>query len=130
MANKQARYIDGFVLVVPKDKIEAYQKMASEGAALWMKYGALNYKECLLDNNNPDLNEHQTLPFTQLVQAKSDETVWFSYIEYESKQHRDEVNAKVMADSAMSSENADQMENMPFDMKRMAVGGFEVIVSS
>jgi uncharacterized protein YbaA (DUF1428 family) len=120
-----AKYVDGFVLVVPKDKVTEYRNMASDAGKLWMKYGALSFKECMLEEAKP---EHAELTFPQLTDVKSDETVWFSYIEYESKKHRDEVNAKVMAEPSMKSDDPNHMEKMPFDMKRMAYGGFTVEV--
>lgn len=122
----KTKYVDGFVLVVPKKKVAEYRKMAQQGAKIWKKYGALNYKECMLDDAKP---EHVTFFFSKMAKAKPSETVWFSYIEYKSKKHRDQVNAKVMKDPSMNPEDADEMmKNMPFDMKRMAVGGFTVEV--
>lgn len=126
MAKQSAtKYVDGFVLVVPKNKIAAYRKMARAGSKIWKKYGALNYKECMLDDVKP---EWVTLIFPKMVKAKPNETVWFSYIEYKSKKHRDQVNKKVMNDPAMQSSDPNHMDKMPFDMKRMAYGGFKVMV--
>lgn len=131
MTNK-TKYVDGYVLVVPKDKVEEYKKMASEAAKIWMKHGALAVRECMGDDLNPDMQGHEYTKFSEMTNTKEDETVWFSYIEYESKEQRDKVNAKVMEDPYMQppeGESEDHMENMPFDMKRMAFGGFEVQVS-
>lgn len=123
-----AKYVDGFVIVVPKDKAAEYQKMAEGGRDLWMKYGALEYKECLGDDLEPkETGGVKPLGFLELAKARSNETVWFSFIVFNSKQHRDEVNAKVMEEMA---KQADQYKDvaMPFDVKRMAYGGFEVKV--
>lgn len=122
MNSNQTKYVDGFVLVVPKDKVEEYRKMAQEGAEAWMRHGALNYKECMLEHPNP---EHVTLPFPKLAQASDNETVWFSYIEFKDRAHRDEVNAKVMKEM---EEKYDENQEMPFDMNKMSYGGFEVMV--
>ncbi|EKD67517.1 MAG: protein of unknown function DUF1428 [uncultured bacterium] len=123
MPKNTTRYIDGFILVVPQKNIAAYKKMAKQGAKVWMKYGALDYKECMLDDKKP---KFVTFTFPIMVKAKPSETVWFSYIEYTSKKHRDEVNKKVMSDPSMQPQG---MTDMPFDMKRMAFGGFTVEVS-
>ena len=121
-STSKTKYVDGFVLVVPKKNMAAYRKMAKEGAKMWMKYGALAYKECMINDSTP---EFVTLTFPKMTKAKEDETVWFSYIEFKSRKHRDQVNAKVMKDPAMSP---DQMKDMPFDMKKMTYGGFTVEV--
>ena len=123
-----AKYVDGFVLVVPKDKIKEYQKMAEMGKEMWMKYGALEYMECMGEDLNPkEMGGMMLLAFTELVKAEPNETVWFSFIVYESKECRDEINAKVMEEmNKQAEENKDFP--MPFDMRRMAVGGFEVKV--
>lgn len=120
--------MDGFVLVVPKDKINEYQKMAEMGKEMWMKYGALEYMECLGDDLDPkEMGGVKSLAFTELAKAKPDETVWFSFIVYESKEQRDEINAKVMEEMNKQAEEYKDVL-MPFDIKRMAVGGFEVKV--
>ena len=126
-AATKGRYVDGFVLVVPKNRLAEYKKMARQGAKIWKKYGALDYKECQLDDAKPPWVE---LTFPKLAKARRNETVWFSYIVYKSKKHRDQVNKRVMADPAMQSGDPDHMKNMPFDMKRMAYGGFKVEVSA
>lgn len=123
-----AKYIDGFVLVIPKDKIQDYTKMASEGRDMWMKHGALEYYECQGDDlETKETGGMKPLAFTTLTQAKADETVWFSFIVFESKQHRDEVNKKVMAEMEEKYKDAKDF-SMPFDMQRMAYGGFSVEV--
>ena len=123
-----AKYVDGFVLVIPKGKIEEYKKMATEGRDVWMKYGALEYFECMGDDLEPQaISGMEGLGFPKMTDAKSDETVWFSFIVYKSKDHRDEVNKKVMKE--MDEKYKDQKDfQMPFDMKRTAQGGFSVEV--
>lgn len=132
MPTPKTTYVDGFVLVVPKSKVAAYKKMAREAAKIWLQYGALSYKECMLDDKKP---KRVTFTFPIMAKAKPSETVWFSYIEYKSKKHRDAVNKKVMA--AMEKKYPDHGNDptpmdttMPFDMKRMAYGGFTVAVSN
>ena len=123
-----AKYVEGFVLVVPKDKIEEYQKMAEMGKEMWMKYGALEYMECIGEDLNPrEMGGIKSLAFTELAKAQSNETVWFSFIVYESKKRRDEINAKVMEEMDKQAEQYKDF-SMPFDMRRMAVGGFDVKV--
>jgi uncharacterized protein YbaA (DUF1428 family) len=123
-----AKYVDGFVLVVPKDREADYQKMAEEGRDMWMKYGALEYFECRGDDlKQQEMGGEKSRAFTDMAGASGDENVWFSFIVFESKQHRDEVNKKVM--DAMSEKYKDQTDfDMPTDMKRMAYGGFEAAI--
>lgn len=119
-------YVDGFVLVVPKKKLADYKKMATMGRNLWRKHGALDYKECVMDDARP---KWVTFTFPKMAKAKPSEVVIFSYIVYKSKKHRDQVNAKVMSDPVMNDpKNKDKP--MPFDMKRMAYGGFQTIVEA
>ena len=125
MPKNQTNYVDGFVLVVPKNKVAEYRKMAKGGKEMWMKCGALDYKECVLDHAKP---QHVTLTFPKMAKAKPNETVWFSYITFKSRAHRDQVNKKVMAGMDKMAEKYKDMP-MPFDMKRMAYGGFKVVVS-
>jgi uncharacterized protein YbaA (DUF1428 family) len=120
------KYVDGFVLVVPKDKAEDYKKTAEGGRDLWMKYGALEYYECRGDDLVPqETGGEKARAFTEMSGATSDDTVWFSFIVFKSKEHRDEVNAKVMEEMGKQMEESKDM-SMPFDMKRMAYGGFTV----
>lgn len=120
------KYVDGFVLVVPKDKTEEYKAMAEGGRDSWMKHGALEYYECRGDDLVPqEMGGEKARAFTEMTGAKSDETVWFSFIVFKSKEHRDEVNAKVMEEMDKQMEGNKDMP-MPFDMKRMAYGGFKV----
>jgi uncharacterized protein YbaA (DUF1428 family) len=114
-------YVDGFVLVVPKKKIAAYKKMATRAAMVWKDHGALDYRECVGD----DLKVKMGLPFPKLAKTKAGETVVFSYIVYKSRAHRDKVNAKVMKDKRLFE---GMPKEMPFDMKRMAYGGFKTLV--
>ncbi|MEK7649847.1 MAG: DUF1428 domain-containing protein [Patescibacteria group bacterium] len=131
MAKNKTHYVDGFVLVIKKKNVAAYQKMARDGAKMWMKYGALSYKECIGDDLHPNTGGYPIFYFPKMAKLKAGETVWFSYIEYKSKKHRDQVNKKVMADMAKyQKEHPDHTQEMPFDMKRMAVGGFKVMVSN
>lgn len=123
-----AKYVDGFVLVVPKGKSEEYKKMAEIGRDTWMKFGALEYYECRGDALTPqEMGGEKSRAFTEMAGAKSDEDVWFSFIVFKSKEHRDEVNAKVMDEMSKQMEGGKEMA-MPFDMKRMAYGGFQVDV--
>jgi uncharacterized protein YbaA (DUF1428 family) len=110
-------YVDGFVLAVPKDKIEAYKAFSRRCGAVWKEYGALTYVECVAD----DVPYGEVTSFPRAVQAKEDEAVVFSWITYESREKRDEVNAKVMADPRIKDHD---MKDMPFDGKRMIYGGF------
>jgi uncharacterized protein YbaA (DUF1428 family) len=123
-----AKYVDGFVLVVPKDKTEEYKKMAEEGREMWMKAGALEYYECIGDDLKPqEMGDMKARAFPEMANASDEENVWFSFIVFNSKEHRDEVNAKVMEEMNKQAE-ANQNLQIPFDMKRMAYGGFEVAV--
>lgn len=117
-------YVDGFVLVVPKKNRDAYKKMAVIGKKLWMKHGALDYKECVIDDPKPKM---VTLTFAKLTGAKANEEVWYSFITYKSKAHRDAVNKKVMAEMEKTKDTWKDMK-MPFDMNRMALAGFKKIV--
>lgn len=116
------RYVDGFVIPVPKRNVAAYAAMSKKAGKVWKEYGALDYIECVGD----DLASKFGVPFAKLAKAKPSETVVFSYIVYKSRAHRDKVNAKVMKDPRMNA----MMHNkkMPFDMKRMSYGGFTMIV--
>jgi uncharacterized protein YbaA (DUF1428 family) len=115
-------YVDGFIVAVPKDKIEAYKQLAEKGAEIWMEHGALAYRECLAEDVKPG----KFTSFPQSVKAEPNETVVLAWITFASRAHRDEVNAKVMADPRM---NDFDPNNMPFDMQRMIYGGFETLVS-
>ncbi len=122
------KYVDGFVLVVPKDKAEGYKKMAEDGRDSWMRHGALSYYECRGNDLIPqEMGGQKARSFIDMAGASSEEEVWFSFITFESKEHRDEVNAKVMAEMNEKAEEYKDFD-MPFDMKKMAYGGFQVEV--
>lgn len=123
------KYVDGFVLLVPKEKKADYKKMAAISKKLWMKHGALEYKECVGDDMDPDTNGMKIRTFPKLAGVKEGEEVWFSYIVYKNRKHRDEVNKKAMADMDKAMAKYKDMP-MPFDMKRMSIGGFKVEVGS
>jgi len=123
-----AKYIDGFVLVVPKGKEAEYEKMAKMGRDSWMKHGALQYFECRGDDlKQQEMGDEKTRAFSEMTGATSDENVWFSFIVFNSREHRDEVNAKVMQEMSESFKDQADFE-MPADMKKMAYGGFEAVV--
>ena len=123
-----AKYVDGFVLVIPNDKGEEYKLMAESGRDSWMKHGALAYYECRGDDQAPqEMGGEKTRAFPDMAGARGDQTVWFSFIIFKSKEHRDEVNAKVMKEMGEKAEKYKDMV-MPFDMKQMAYGGFQVEV--
>ena len=121
-------YIDGFILVVPKGKAEDYKNMAEQGRDSWMKHGALQYFECKSDDLKPqEMGPVTSRPFTDMAGAEDSDDVWFSFIVFESREHRDEVNKKVMEEmDAAYAENSDFVP--PFEMNKMAYGGFEVQV--
>jgi len=118
------KYVDGYILPVPKKKLAAYRRMAQDAAKVWKKYGALDYKECVGDDLAP---KWAGIKFGQTVRAKPGETVIFSYIVFKSRAHRDRVNAKVMKDPLMNDPKYKD-KPMPFDMKRMVYGGFKTLV--
>lgn len=117
-----SRYVDGFVVPVPTDKLDAYRRMARKAGKIWREHGALEYIECVADDVKPG----KLTSFPQSVKLKANEMVVFSWIVYTSRKHRDAVNAKVMSDPRM----ADMMDPkaMPFDGKRMFFGGFKTLV--
>ncbi len=116
------KYVDGFVLPVPKKNLAAYRKMARLCGKVWREHGALEYTECVADDVKP--GKHTSFP--QSVKLKADEVVVFSFIVFKSRAQRDRINAKVMSDPRLKS-----MMNpkaMPFDGKRMFFGGFKTLV--
>ena len=119
-------YVDGYVLPVPKKKLAIYKKMAAQGDKIWMKHGALRYVECTSD----DLKSAEKwggVSFSKMVKTSRNDRVIFAFVIYKSKAHRNKVNANVMKDPLMNDpKNKDKP--MPFDMKRMAYGGFVTIV--
>lgn len=114
-----AKYVDGFVIAIPRKNLRAYKKMATWGRRMWTKFGALEYVECVGDDLN--VPEGCGPGFPKGIGAKPGETVVFAFIVYKSKAHRDAVNAKVM-------KSIGAPPKMPFDMKRFLCGGFKVIV--
>ena len=116
------RYVDGFVVPVPKKKVAAYRRMAQKAAKVWRDHGAIEYIECVADDVKP--GKHTSFP--QSVKLKPGETVVFAYIVYKSRAHRDRVNAKVMKDPRLKSMM--DPKALPFDGKRMFWGGFKVMV--
>lgn len=122
-------YVDGFVIPIPESKIDSYCEIAQMAGKLWMEHGALSYKECVLEDAEPATPEDapencKITPFRKLAATKGGETVIFAFITYKSRAHRDEVNAKVMADPRMQCD----INNLPFDPSRMSAGGFKAIV--
>jgi uncharacterized protein YbaA (DUF1428 family) len=115
------KYVDGFVVPVPKQNVEAYRRFAEEFDRVWREYGALEVIECIADDVKPG----EVTSFPQAVKLEPDETVVLSWIVYESREHRDRVNEKVMKDPRIA--NMDH-KSMPFDGKRMFWGGFKVLV--
>jgi len=113
-------YVDGFLLAVPKDRLDEYKALAQKAGDVWMEHGALSYVECIGD----DVPYGEITSFPRAVQAKDDEIVVFSWITYESREKRDAINAKVMADPRLSGD----MSSMPFDGKRMIFGGFRSLI--
>lgn len=117
------RYVDGFLIPIPKKNIPEYTKMAKEGAKIWKKFGALEYMECVSEDVKP---KHVVMTFPRLTKLKPTETIIFAFIVFKSRKHRDEVNAKVM--KYFDEKYANKEMSMPFDMKRFSYGGFEAIV--
>ena len=117
------RYVDGYVIPVPKKSIPAYRRIAAKAGKIWREYGALDYKECVGD----DLQTKFGIPFPRLAKVKPGETIVFAWIVFKSRAHRDRVNAKVMKDPRIANMGP---ESMPFDAKRMSYAGFKVLVDA
>ena len=115
-------YVDGFVVPVPKKKLQAYRTMARKAGKVWREHGALAYRECMAD----DVKWGKRTSFPRSVKQKGNETVWFSYIVYKSRKDRDRVLAKVMKDKRLAAMM--DPKGMPFDARRMIYGGFKVVV--
>ena len=113
-------YVDGFVVPVRKDKLDAYKALARKACAIWLEPGALSYVECVAD----DVPYGEVTSFPRAVQLTDDEVVIFSWITYEDRAGRDAVMAKVMADERLKAD----MSSMPFDGKRMIFGGFQAFL--
>jgi alkaline phosphatase len=116
-------YVDGFLLAVPTARLAEYRRIARQACKVWLEHGALEYRECAGD----DLALPGVLPFPKVIKAKADETVIFAWITYQSKAHRNRVNKLAMNDPRLKCMDP---AKLPFDCKRMACGGFKVIVSS
>ncbi len=114
-------YVDGFVLPVPKRKLEQYRRLARTAGKIWKEHGALEFRECALDDDKVKMG----MPFTKLGRLKRGETVVFSWIVFRSRADRDRVNAKVMKDPRIAKIDP---ADMPVDGKRMAYGGFKILV--
>jgi uncharacterized protein YbaA (DUF1428 family) len=117
------RYVDGYVLPVPKKQMQTYRRIAQKAGRIWREHGALEYRECVGD----DLNVKWGVGFPRMIKLKGGETVVFSWIVFKSRAHRDRVNAKVMKDPRLA--NMDP-KSMPFDIKRMVYGGFKTLVDA
>ncbi len=120
------KYVDGFVLVVPKKSFGKYKEMASNAGKIWKKFGALEYFECMGDDLNPGMEGMKSLGFSKLTKLKKNENIWFSFIIYKSKSHRNSVNKKVM--DYYKKKYPNMPMDMPFDMKRFSYGGFKAVV--
>jgi uncharacterized protein YbaA (DUF1428 family) len=118
-----ARYVDGFVIPLPRRNVDAYRRIARKAGKIWLEHGALEFRECVAE----DVKKGKVTSFPQSVKRKPNETVVFSWIVYKSRKHRDRVNAKVM-DDPRTTKMMEDPKSMPFDGKRMIYGGFEVIV--
>jgi uncharacterized protein YbaA (DUF1428 family) len=119
------KYVDGYVLALPKKNLRTYRQMAEKAGKVWRKHGALEYFECVGDDLN---TKWAGIKFPRTVRAKPGETVVFSFVVFKSRAHRDRVNAKVMKE--LMSDPACGDKPMPFDMKRMVYGGFKVLVEA
>jgi uncharacterized protein YbaA (DUF1428 family) len=118
-----SRYVDGFVLPVPKANLAAYREMAELAGRVWREHGALEYVECVAEDVKPG----KLTSFPQSVQLKDDETVVIAWIVYESRAERDRINELAMKDPRLAGINP---QNMPFDGRRMFWGGFETLVTA
>lgn len=118
-----AKYVDGFILAVPRDKVEDYRRIAQQAGEVWREHGALEYYECVAE----DVEDGKLTSFPRSVKTEDGETVVFAWITYESRAERDRINKLVMEDPRIASTSP---EDMPADMKRMIYGGFDVIVET
>ena len=117
-----AQYVDGFILAVPRDKAEDYRRIAQQAGEVWREHGALEYYECVAE----DVKDGELTSFPRSVKAEDGETVVFAWITYESREHRDAVNGKVMEDPRIRTQM--DMSQAPFDGKRMIYGGFTTLI--
>jgi uncharacterized protein YbaA (DUF1428 family) len=116
------KYVDGYVLPVPKKNLPTYRRIAQKAGKVWREHGALEFRECVGD----DLNVKMAASFPRTIKLKAGETVVFSWIAFKSRAHRDAVNAKLMKDPRLAKMM--DSKSMPFDSKRMVYGGFKVMV--
>jgi uncharacterized protein YbaA (DUF1428 family) len=115
-------YVDGFIVPVPRRNAEVYRRLALKAGKIWREHGALEYRECIAE----DVRRGKLTSFPRSVKLRPGEVVWFSWIVYRSRAHRDRVNAKVMKDKRL--EAMMDPKKAPFDAKRMIYGGFEIRV--
>ena len=118
------RYVDGYVLPVPRKNLQAYGRIARKAGKIWREHGALEFRECAGD----DLDVKGVVSFPRRIKLKRGETVVFSWIIYKSRAHRDKVMAKVMKDPRIAKMMSGK--DIPFDAKRMIFGGFKMIVEA
>ena len=118
------RYVDGFVLPVPTKNLKAYRIISQKAGKIWKEHGALQYIEAVGD----DLDNKMGISFSRMIKAKPDETIMFSFIVFKSRAARDRTNAKVMKDPRLLKMMND--EAMPFEVKRMAYGGFKMMIDA
>ncbi len=119
-----ARYVDGFLIPIPRKNVAAYKKLAQKACKVWMEHGALEYRECI----GEDLAQKMPATFPRLLDNKRGDTAIFSWIVYKSKTHRNQVNKKVLQDPRILAMM--NLEDNPFDVKRMLYGGFQVMVEA
>jgi len=117
-------YVDGYVLPVPKNKVDVYRRIAQKAGKIWREHGALEYRECIAE----DLENKWGVPFPRMLKLKPGETVVFSWVVFKSRAHRDKVNEKVMKDRRLAASMDES--SMPFDCKRMVYGGFKTLVEA
>ena len=115
-------YVDGFVLPLPKRNLKTYRRLSTKAGKIWREHGAVDYWECVADDVKPG----KLTSFPRSVKLKSGETVLFSWIVFKSRAHRDQVNAKVIADPRLAEMMDGKMA--PFDAQRMIYGGFKALV--
>ena len=118
------KYVDGYVLPVPKKNLQAYRRMAQKAGQVWREHGALEFRECVGD----DVKTKMAVSFPRTIKLKRGETVVFSWIVFKSRTDRDRVNSKVMKDPRLAKMM--DLKAMPFDSKRMVYGGFKVMVDA
>jgi uncharacterized protein YbaA (DUF1428 family) len=120
--DKTGKYVDGFVVPVPRPNIDAYRQFSEAAGRVWKEHGALEYVECIADDVQPG----KVTSFPQAVKLEADEVVVFSWIVYESREHRDRVNSAVMSDPRIKDIDP---KSHPFDGSRMFWGGFKVLLA-